>query len=205
MVLYIFVTHLKNISNCYDRIDRMMGCDYLVVHGNNIKDNYEPSKNILKLNCNDTYIGLTEKVIKTFHFILSNNIFDKYTHFIKLDDDIEVIKKFNYEDIKNFNYFGKVMRCLGNMYDRTWHMGKTNTYWDKIPYQGDYTPFCSGGFGYGVSRNSLEKILPNYDYITNIYEDVNMGLLMNSINIKPLDIINIEEYLASPDHNINKK
>lgn len=200
MVLYIFITHLKNIDTCYSRISKMIKEDFLIVHGGNIKDIYESDKNILKLNCNDTYIGLTEKIIKTFHFILSDKYFNKYTHFIKLDDDINIIKKFNYEDIKNLHYFGKVMRCLDNMYDRTWHMGKTNTYWDKIQYQGDYTPFCSGGFGYGVSRSSLEKVLPNYDYITNIYEDVNIGLLMNSINIKPLDIINIRDYIRSPEH-----
>jgi len=77
----------------------MMYDDFIVVSGGYLKDEYDENTKILKLNCNDGYIGLSEKVIKTFHFILSNNFFEKYTHFIKLDDDICFI------DINNFEKF----------------------------------------------------------------------------------------------------
>jgi hypothetical protein len=56
-----------------------------------------------------------------------------------------------------------------------------------------------GGFGYIVSRNALLKITPNYDYVNHIYEDVYIGILMNSIGISPIKI-NTKGYMISPDH-----
>ena len=200
MVLYIFITHQSNLNNCYSRIKEMMIDDFIIVEGGNIADVYDHNTKILKLNCNDTYIGLTEKVMKTFHFIMPNKEFGKYTHFIKLDDDVEVVKKFDCYNIKELDYFGAIMYRSDGNYNRRWHMGKTNTYWDRIPYQGEYKPFCSGGFGYGVSRRALDKFIPNFDYITNIYEDVNMALLMDKHGIKPTDISDIREFLKSPKH-----
>lgn len=202
MILYVFISHQKNIKNCHQRIMNMMVDDFLFVVGGNLKDEYDTNEKLLKLNCNDTYIGLSEKVIKTFHFILTNDIFKKYTHFVKMDDDMIVENRFNYNDIKELDYFGIVCDCPDDsLYDRKWHMGKTGTYWDKLEYQGDYKPFCSGGFGYGVSKKALFSILPDYDYITNIYEDVNIGLLMNKAKIKPTHIAKMRYYIKSPNHN----
>lgn len=193
MILYIFITHQNNISNCYNRIKDMMIDDFIVVQGGFIKNNYNEDSNILELNCNDTYIGLPEKVMKLFHFLISDSRFRKYTHFVKLDDDMNVVRRF--EEIEG-DYLGNVHYGDG---DRQWHMGRTGTFWDKIPYLGEFKPWCMGGFGYIVSRKSLEKIIPNYEYLEHIYEDVYIGILMNSIGIEPKKI-NIKEYLVSPEH-----
>lgn len=180
----------------------MMVDDFLIVCGGAFKDEYNEETNTLRLNCNDGYLGLPEKVTKTFHYILSNDVFKKYTHFVKMDDDMDLINRFEYEIFKDFDYFGLVCECEDESeYDRRWHMGKTGTYWDNIPYQGEYKPFCSGGFGYGVSRKALEMVLPNFDYLTNIYEDVHIGLLMNKAGIEPINILKIRKYIKSPDHN----
>jgi len=48
MVLYIFITHQKNINNCYTRILSMMKYDFIVVQGGFIKDEYDEDKKILK-------------------------------------------------------------------------------------------------------------------------------------------------------------
>jgi hypothetical protein len=193
MILYVFLTHQKNINNCYDRIKSMMIDDFIIVQGGYIKDLYNEESKILQLNCNDKYAGLPEKVMKTFHFLISDERFNKYTHFVKLDDDMTVVKRFN--KIEG-DYIGNVHYEDGS---RQWHMGRTGTFWDKIPYMGEFKPWCMGGFGYIVSRLALEKITPNYDYINHIYEDVYIGLLINSVGISPIKI-NTKDYMISPDH-----
>jgi hypothetical protein len=192
--LYVFLTYQKNLEKCYSRISKMMNnSDFIVVQGGSISDNYDEEKKILNLNCNDGYVGLPEKVIKTFHFLISNKNFKDYTHFVKLDDDMVVLKKF--QSVEG-DYLGNVHYLDGN---RHWHVGRTATFWDKIPYLGDFKPWCLGGFGYIISRNALEKVVPNFDYLDHIYEDVYIGILMNKIGIIPKNI-NIKEYLVSPDH-----
>lgn len=193
MTLYVFITHKNNIKNCYDRIKQMMVTDFVVVQGGHIKDNYDEDTKIISLNCNDSYIGLPEKVMKTFHFIISDERFSQYTHFCKLDDDMEVIERFqNLQD----DYLGNVHHGDGN---RQWHVGRAGNFWDRIPYIGEFKPWCMGGFGYVVSRTALEKITPNFNYLDHIYEDVYIGLLMNSVGIKPTNI-NTKKYMQSPDH-----
>lgn len=193
MVLYVFITHQKNLNNCYNRISNMMKEDFVVVQGGFSKDSYDFDKKIINLNCNDSYIGLPEKVMKTFHFLLSNKEFDKYTHFCKLDDDMLVIKKFN--NLTD-DYIGNVHYGEGS---RQWHMGRCGNFWDKIPYLGEFTPWCMGGFGYVVSRNALEKIVPNFNYIDHIYEDLYLALLLKDIGVFP-KMVNIKDYVLSPEH-----
>jgi hypothetical protein len=195
-VIYIFITHQGNINNCYDRIVDMMNnlkLDFIIVQGGFIKDDYNSEKKILNLNCNDKYVGLPEKVMKTFHYLIFDNMFRDYTHFVKLDDDMSVIKSI---DKLEGHYMGNIHYVDGN---RKWHMGRTGTFWDKVPYLGEFKPWCMGGFGYILSRDALEKIVPNYEYLNHIYEDVYMGILMNRIGVSPKKI-NIKEYLVSPDH-----
>lgn len=192
--LYIFISHQNNINKCYSRISEMMDDqDFIVVQGGCAKDSYDDEKRVLSLNCNDGYVGLPEKVMKTFHYLMSDERFSEYTHFVKLDDDMIVTKRFE----NNIgDYFGMVHYTDGN---RQWHVGRTATFWDKIPYLGEFKPWCLGGFGYVVSRLALLKILPNHDYLNHIYEDVYIGILMNKIGINPINM-NIKEHLISPEH-----
>jgi len=193
MTLYVFITHQNNINNCYERIKQMMVNDFVVVQGGFVKDTYDEEKKIINLNCNDSYIGLPEKVMKTFHFLVSDERFSQYTHFCKLDDDMKVIKRF---DKITDDYIGFVHHGDGN---RQWHMGRCGNFWDRVPYIGDFKPWCMGGFGYVVSRSALEKITPNFNYLDHIYEDVYIGLLMNSVGVTPINI-DTKKYMVSPDH-----
>jgi hypothetical protein len=193
-VLYVFITHQKNINNCWDRISYMMSNnDFIVVMGGSIKDEFDETSKVLNISCNDGYSGLPEKVMRTFHFLISDERFSEYTHFVKLDDDMNVVKGF--KDIEG-DYLGNVHYGDGN---RQWHMGRCGNFWDRVPYLGEFKPWCMGGFGYIVSRNALEKIVPDFRYLEHIYEDVYIGLLMNEIGVTPINI-NIKEYLVSPDH-----
>ena len=193
MTLYIFITHQGNINNCYDRIKKMMVDDFIVVQGGFIRDSYNEDSRVLELNCNDKYVRLPEKVMKTFHYLISDSRFYKYTHFVKLDDDMTIIKRF---DKIQGDYLGNVHIGDGS---REWHMGRTGTFWDKVPYLGEFRPWCMGGYGYVVSRSVLEKIVPNFEYSEHIYEDVYIGLLINRIGISPIKI-NTKDYMISPEH-----
>lgn len=193
MTLYVFITHQNNITNCYDRIVNMMKDDFIIVQGGFIKDSYDEEKNILNLNCNDKYVGLPEKVMKTFNFLIDDDRFKKYTHFCKLDDDMSVIKRF--ENLTD-DYMGNVHYVDGN---RQWHFGRCNNFWDKVPYLGEFKPWCMGGFGYVISRIALSKLVPNFNYLDHIYEDLYIGILMNQIGILPTQI-KIKDYVISPDH-----
>ena len=193
MTLYVFITHQKNLNNCYDRISNMMLDDFVVVQGGCIKDSYDEEKKIINLNCNDSYIGLPEKVMKAFHFLVSDERFGKYTHFCKLDDDMKIIKRF---DNLSDDYLGVVHYGDGN---RQWHIGRAGNFWDKVPYLGEFKPWCMGGYGYVVSRVALEKFTPNFNYLDHIYEDVYIGLLMNSFGVTPTNI-DTKKYMVSPDH-----
>lgn len=193
MTLYAFITHQTNLDKCYERISSMMVTDYVVITGGSIKDEFDEEKRILYLNCNDKYVGLPEKVMKTFNFLISDERFSQYTHFVKLDDDMKVLKRFETID---GDYMGNVHYVDGN---RGWHVGRCGNFWDKIPYFGEFKPWCMGGFGYVVSRDALEKITPNHDYLDHIYEDVYIGILMNKAGISP-KMIDIKSFLFSPDH-----
>ena len=193
MTLYVFITHQKNIKNCYDRISNMMVDDFVVIQGGFLKDDYDEDKKIINLNCNDSYVGLPEKVMKTFHFLMSDDRFKDYTHFCKLDDDMTVIKRF--ENL-NGDYIGNVHYREGS---RQWHMGRCGNFWDKVPYLGEFKPWCMGGFGYIVSRKALSKIVPNFNYLDHVYEDLYIGILMNKVGFFPSQI-NVKEYVVSPDH-----
>lgn len=193
MILYVFITHQDNINNCYDRIVNMMIDDFIIVQGGFIKDSYDEGKKILNLNCNDKYVGLPEKVMKTFHFLIDDDRFKKYTHFCKLDDDMSVIKRF--ENLTD-DYIGNVSYLDGN---RKWHFGRCNNFWDIVPYLGEFKPWCMGGFGYVISRRAIELVTPNFNYLDHIYEDLYIGILMNSIGVEPKSI-NTKNYLLSPDH-----
>lgn len=193
MTLYIFITHKGNIENCIERITNMMQTDFVIVQGGTTLDNYDKERKVLSLNCNDKYVGLPEKVLKTFHFLSTDENFSQYTHFVKLDDDMVVLKRF--ENLTD-DYIGNVHYVDGN---RNWHIGRCGNFWDNIPYIGEFKPWCMGGYGYVVSKRALEKIVPNHDYLNHIYEDVYIGILMNNVGIKPTEI-DVTSHLKSPDH-----
>lgn len=199
MTLYVFITHKANLDRCRTRISEMMKSkysdesDYVIVTGGALRDHYDEESRTIHLNCNDKYVGLPEKVMKTFNFLISDERFGRYSHFAKLDDDMIVDRRL---EVLDGDYIGNVHHVDGN---RQWHVGRCGNFWDRIPYIGDFKPWCMGGYGYVVSREALEKITPNHDYLDHIYEDVYIGLLMHGAGIIPVQI-DITRYLKSPDH-----
>ena len=204
MILYIFITHKKNI-NCRTRIIKMMrekkSTNFIIVVGDT-KTYYDPKTKLLRISCNDNYEGLPEKIIKTYNFVHNSSIFLEYTHFCKLDDDMIINKLIDINLIKEKNYYGNVLRTLNG--DRKWHIGKcsTTSKFNNCEYNGIYVPWCGGGFGYILSRYSLSFIINDNTYKDEIYEDLYIAKMLLINNIKPEQWNEIKKYILSPEHSI---
>ena len=206
-ILYIFISHENNISNIYNRIQTMMAShnnsNYIIVKGGDISNNYDINSKILSINCNDNYEGLPEKVLKTYKYIVESDKFNKYSHFIKLDDDMIIKKLIDFKIINGLNYCGNVNFSYNG--NRRWHIGRCsrNSYWNTNEYKGEYTPWCLGGYGYCLSRNAMNLIsLLNNKSYNNFasFEDLYIAMLLKEKNINPHNIENWKSFLVSPDH-----
>lgn len=202
-ILYIFISHQNNINNIYDIIKIMMNChnitNYIIVQGGDISNNYDINTKILSINCNDKYEGLPEKVLKTYKYIVESDMFNHYSHFIKLDDDMIIKNNMDYNLIKNINYGGIVNYVNGN---RRWHIGRCSkdSYWNTNEYKGNFTPWSLGGYGYIISRNAINLIKNDSTYKMVIYEDLYIAMLLKEKNIYPHNINNWKLFFISPDH-----
>lgn len=201
-ILYVFFTHSKNLLHVSTRINNMMNNlnydNYIIVCGNDY-DELNLNKKLLYIKCNDLYEGLPEKIIKTFNFLVHNEYLQKFKYFCKLDDDMSINVLIKEENIKNNDYCGRVNR--GKSGDRNWHIGKCskNSLFNITPYKGEYVDWCLGGYGYIVSANAITKICEDNSYLTHIYEDLYIAILLKKQNILPADF-DIRNYITSPDH-----
>ena len=205
-VLYVFISCQRLINNCYTRIINMMKNinldSFIIVIGGYSNNTYLPNKHLLKLDCNDFYEGLPEKVIKTFKYINNNEELSKYTHYCKIDDDIIVKKDI---DIPLSDYCG-IKHSVGLNVDPTWHMYKCSkdSKWNNKEYTSNYVPWL-GGYGYVLSNKSLklicnENILNELNYSEEIYEDLYIGKLLNKHNVIPKKIEELNNYIYSSEH-----
>jgi hypothetical protein len=198
--LYIFLSCKTRIDNCYDRIIKMMNnlnCyHFIIVVGGDEYEYYNKHTHILRLNCNDKYEGLPEKVIKTFKHVYYN--MPQYKYICKLDDDV-VIRNL-LDDVYLYDYCGNVNNSWEGI--RNWHIGRCSedSHFNWNQYTGDYVPWCLGGCGYVVSKNSLQYIVEDTNYCDDVYEDVYIAKLLYKNNIFPQQIWNMTKYIYSKDH-----
>ena len=202
MILYVFISCQSKLDQCKNKITSMMNnlnCnDYVIVIGGNTENTYDKNTHILKLNCNDFYEGLPEKVIKTFKYISENTNFNKYKYICKMDQDTQVRKLLTENMLTD--YCGFVNRSgKGN---RKWHIGKCskNNKFNIMKYMGHFPHWCMGGFSYVLSKKAINLIKDDEKYLDEIYEDVYIGKLLEKIDIKPSHIRKLKQYIRSPDH-----
>ena len=201
-ILFIFITHQNNIQNTQNRVKNMMNnlnnSNYVIVQGGYDTNTYDINSKILSINCNDKYEGLPEKVLKSYKYIIENKLFDQYSHFIKLDDDMIIKKNINYNLIKNLDYGGIISNIIG---DRKWHIGKCSkkSVWNITPYNGIYIPWCLGGSGYIISKKAISLIKNDINYNSEIFEDLYIAKLLKKNNILPKNI-NTKILFISPVH-----
>jgi hypothetical protein len=177
-ILKVFITHQSNLNQTVDKVSKMFDKDYVIVVGGYSGNSFD--NNIIKLNCEDCYCGLPDKVVSMFKFINENSIFNKYTHFHKLDEDLTFIKDIDFELT---DYMGMV--CGKHMINRNHHIGRCEGhYWNDKPYPSEISDWCEGGLSYIVSRKSIGIIsqLNGKDYPL---EDVMVGNVLFNNNIYP--------------------
>ena len=202
-MLYCFITHQANLERTRARVSDMMSAlnceDYLIACGGYSENKYQSDTKILQLNCNDKYEGLPEKVITLYNTVYKNSLFDKYTHFGKLDEDMKVSTLIPESILEGIEYSGRVHSGHGR---RTWHYGKVakESIFYQTSYKGHYPKrWCKGGYGYILSRKSLDIVADYNDSKNEIYEDVMIGKLLEKNNISGASI-NINQYIVSPAH-----
>jgi hypothetical protein len=177
-ILKVFITHQGNLEATVDKINTSFNENSVVVVGG-----YEENKlegNIIKLTCDDSYCGLPDKVVSMFKFISENSAFDSYTHFHKLDEDMELIKEINFPLT---DYMGLV--AGRHTINRNHHIGRCEGhYWNDKPYEGEISDWCEGGFSYIVSRKAIECIA-KADGTKYPLEDVMVGNILENNGIYP--------------------
>ena len=202
MLLYIFVSCKSRIEQSYPRIINMMkelkNHSYIIVTGGHDEYKYSHDKHLLEIQCNDYYEGLPEKVIKTYKFINENKLFNNFTHFCKLDDDM-VIKQLIDTSLLT-DYCGKVNNNWSG--NRKWHINRCSkdSSFNNTEYSGPYVPWCLGGCGYIISRNSLKIVSTDTNYHNEIYEDLYIGKILYGRQINPTNILGPSKYIYSKDH-----
>jgi hypothetical protein len=204
MILYTFISCKPLIGKCYQRIVDMMrklnNQHFIIVVGGFEHTEFSEKDHILKLNCNDYYEGLPEKIIKTYDFINRHERFDMYTHFCKLDDDMVINHLIPVETITD--YCGDVCYVTEgplNELGRRYHINRCskNSKFNKTKYLGEYVPWCLGGSGYILSRKSLSILSNGKNYYNEIYEDLYVAKLLERKNIYPQIYPNLAK-LVSP-------
>lgn len=209
MEFLIVVLSCKKNKHLWDDILKQ-GHNIIIFCGDeNEKENsFRYENRVLYLSCNDFYEGLPEKIICMIDAVLKINIFNRFTHFIKIDDHDALI---NYERVINLSqmyvngndYCGFLISGMqqdgtymkpGTFYvNRRYHFNKCseNSEWNNKEYPGIYAPYAWGGL-YILSRKALVCI--NSVYTSNnkkeirqnhIFEDLLVGITLNRFGIMP--------------------
>lgn len=190
-ILKVFITHQSNLLSTIDKVKNITDNDYVIVAGGYESNLLED--NIIKLDCNDCYCGLPDKITSMFAFILNDGRFDEYTHFYKLDEDMKFIKDIDFELA---DYMGMI--AGKHMINRNHHIGRCEGhYWNDKPYVGEISDWCEGGIGYIVSRKSA-KFISETDGKKYPLEDVMVANILETNGIYP-KFTNVEKYYKSPD------
>ena len=200
-ILYCFITHQRNIFNSFPRIVDMMQSldikDYLLCYGG-VRSEYDANNKILQIMSNDYYEGLPEKVVKMFNFISKHNELNKFSHYIKLDDDITIMQQVN--NITD-DYCG-IIYSPSNM-NRVYHIGRCSkdSKFNNMTFEGEAAKsWCLGGNGYVLSNKAMNIVSQDTDYYNEIYEDMYVAKILKRNNIEPKDFPHIRDYLSSPHH-----
>lgn len=197
--LYCFICHRGTLETQRSRIHSMMerlGLPYLLCDGGATNTVYDPERHTVHLACNDSYAGLPDKMLVLFKFLATASDFAPFTHFVKCDEDMRVLRPFEETNILG-DYSGRVYTSEGN---RRWHIGRCpGSPWNARPYTGVFVPYCLGGYGYVMSRRAVTVAAIAAGILTSadeIYEDLMMGKILLACGIQPTHIPKLSDYVC---------
>ena len=183
-LLYYVLAHDKNMTNI-ERIIKKLNDNnidnYLLVKGNSESNYIDKENKILHLNVVDIYENLPKKMLEGIKFIFENT---EYDYIYKIDDS----HSFNrYPLIKNYteyDYYGNYV-VQKDIYMNNWHFGKCTDASLNSKTNLDFkNEFAAGGFGYILSRKSMEIISKCVDYEKEeLFEDKLIGEILFNNNV----------------------
>jgi hypothetical protein len=162
--------------------------DYLLLKGNTETTNYNKDIKTLFVDVVDVYENLPIKIYKGYEWVYNNT---DYNFVYKIDDNFIFTDK-NKVSNEMYDYYGNYL--VKNL-DRRWHFGKcANNELNNLEYAGKFiAPYAAGGFGYILSRKSLETLLKNKEFFydkNEIYEDKIVGDILYKNKIFVVNNIN---------------
>jgi len=165
--------------------------------------------NILYIDCIDTYDGLSEKMMKTYEFILHSELFTGFTHILKADDhdtyfELKQIKEIEtlHRNILNvYDYVGQKLHKYEHMSAAVHHFGRVpiTSPWYNMPMKEPFTPFLNGGSTYILSTKSVYALVSNKEDYTKFCssEDRMVGSILSKHNIYPYELhMNIKTWIG---------
>ena len=140
---------------------------------------------VIYVNSGDYYENLPSKISSFIRYIYEKT---DYKYLFKVDDDCYInINRLSSFDFTHYNYLGLKIGATKDNYNNKWHFNKCksellNSLVNTKPFLCDW---CGGGFGYFLSRKSMEAISLNTSYLEDeLYEDKGIGEILFINNIK---------------------
>lgn len=200
MILYCYITHNAKVIEDSQHIQQtMLDINYshykIFYCGQDLK---LKDKTIIHLECNDFYEGLPNKIHNICQFINSSYLKNYYSHIYKIDATNKIKKIVPIVD--NQDYYGFILYNQNVVeFRRRYHFGRCSkdSLWNTKRYDGEFVPYCAGGYGYVLSSKAIECIAnnPNNDN-EDIYEDLYVAQTLKKCNIKP-HYFDTRPYLAT--------
>lgn len=137
-------------------------------------------KNYIYVNIDDCWENIPKKIITAYDLIYK---FTNYNFVYKVDDDFMNIKLNLSNNIFNYDYFGNQ---IITKIKRDYHFNKCkDDELNKTEYKDEFiAPYAGGGYGYLLSRKSINIILQNLEYFNyELYEDKAVGDILYKNNI----------------------
>jgi hypothetical protein len=160
-------------------------------------------RNLLVLPCGDTYDRLPEKMIHLLAAIRSLPEFSDVTHILKHDDIDTYCSPENYVEIQDMlvreggDYIGQFLTSMKENQVSGYHVRKVHkeSPWSRKPFVNKtYTPYCTGGQTYILSRAAMDAVLAQWNlsntaqlFDTEIFEDVMMGRVLTAAGMPPVE------------------
>lgn len=198
-ILYCFISHGSEIQSDKSIIKNMMRFlnydNYIIVCGGEPTAKLE--KNILYLDCDDSYAGLPEKINKLHKYIDEMLNID---YLAKLDRTITVKKLVDQNTIENKDYCGAVIQFINHPKTSSYHFNKCSksSNWYEKPFIGKEIKYCIGG-SYILSKKAIKIIAKDNSYSNHIYEDYYTASVLFDYGILP-ESINIKNYFDDINH-----
>jgi hypothetical protein len=192
MILYCFISHSSAVENDFYRISSMMSnffCEYKIFYGGNKK--ILENEYVKHINCDDTYIGLPDKINKMCKYLSTINNID---YIVKLDRSIEItntidkahmfdsgkVKSLASALIARKDYIGITRRFKDTDRDTIFHFKRTPIYskWHNKPFDAPIIPYCNGGNGYILSKKCVDIISNDNSQENFPIEDYYVGYIL---------------------------